>query len=64
LDTLWKGRAACNVRAILAACARKVKFFSIIDLVQKSPQCRARGVDSAADESRAPKFSLLGRREG
>jgi hypothetical protein len=31
VDTLWKGRAACNVEAILAACDQKVKFFSAAD---------------------------------
>ena len=28
MDTLWKGRAACDVVAILAACSQKVKLFS------------------------------------
>jgi hypothetical protein len=30
MDTLWKGRAACDVVAILAACSQKVKLFSAL----------------------------------
>jgi hypothetical protein len=40
VDTLWKGRAACDVEAILAACTRKVKFFSAVDTSQKFSYCR------------------------
>src|SRR5262245_55128229 len=37
MDTLWKGRAACNVKGILAACPRQVKFFSELAASAKSP---------------------------